>query len=232
MNCDLVFDVLTRGPFPTGHSSDAAVERHLAACHECRHLAAALEPAVHLFHEALSASEGPELPGYRGVHCESNVAVLSPALRAALDDESLPSRAVGIMSRSEPPSTADVWPLAAMLALGPALAVAILMALWIAPHVWPPAPFGGASLAEERGKARFQPTAAGRELLISLSLPAGCFNAGPVVAMNDAAIGASAAHFSLRQDCCLKCHGESNPARPSLDATAMLDRSCRACHSY
>jgi hypothetical protein len=28
MNCDQVFDVLTRGPFPTGEPSDEPVEHH------------------------------------------------------------------------------------------------------------------------------------------------------------------------------------------------------------
>jgi hypothetical protein len=231
MNCDLVFDVLTRGPFPTGHASDAAMERHLAACHECRQLAAALEPAVYLFHEALSAGEESELPGYRGVHSESHVAVLSPALRAALEDESLPYTIAGLQPRSQSRSPFDGWRLAAVLSLGPVLAIAILATLWVAPQHWP-APFGGSPLAGETGKARFQPSEAGRELLKSLSLPAGCFDAAPVLAMNNAAVGPSTAHLSLRHDCCLKCHGDSSPARPSLDATAMLDRSCRACHEY
>ena len=66
MNCDQVFEVLTRGPFPTGGTSDAPVERHLRACHDCRNLAEALRPAVNLFHETLAQEESAELPGYNG----------------------------------------------------------------------------------------------------------------------------------------------------------------------
>lgn len=66
MNCDDVFDVLTRGPFPTGAASDAGVERHLAACSDCRQLAEALRPAIALFEEALGAEQARDLPGYWG----------------------------------------------------------------------------------------------------------------------------------------------------------------------
>jgi hypothetical protein len=66
VNCDQVFDVLTRGPFPTGDASDEAVEQHLRACHDCRRLAEALRPAVALMHEAVSSDQALSLPEYQG----------------------------------------------------------------------------------------------------------------------------------------------------------------------
>ncbi len=69
MNCDQVFDVLTRGPFPSGAQDDDHVEAHLACCTECRRLAVALRPAVELFQEAMNADDGLGLPGYRGAAC-------------------------------------------------------------------------------------------------------------------------------------------------------------------
>ena len=57
MNCDHVFDILTRAPFPTGDDTDPDVEHHLRACHGCRQLAEALRPAVDLFHESISPDE-------------------------------------------------------------------------------------------------------------------------------------------------------------------------------
>ena len=66
VNCDQVFDVLTRGPFPTGEASDEAVEQHLRACHDCRRLAEALRPAVALMHEAVSGDQALSLPEYQG----------------------------------------------------------------------------------------------------------------------------------------------------------------------
>lgn len=67
MNCDGVFKVLTRGPFPTGSSTlDVAVEHHLACCASCRRLATALQPAIEVFEEAVSPDESRSLPSYSG----------------------------------------------------------------------------------------------------------------------------------------------------------------------
>jgi hypothetical protein len=67
MECDRVFVVLTSGPFPAGRQSDAAVNRHLMACAECRRFAEALRPHDKETHEALPGSERESLPSYRGV---------------------------------------------------------------------------------------------------------------------------------------------------------------------
>lgn len=66
MNCDRVFDILTRGPFPSGAPSDERVERHLSNCPACRRLASALQPAIELFEEAITPDEGRDLPAYWG----------------------------------------------------------------------------------------------------------------------------------------------------------------------
>jgi len=73
ISCDEVFEVLTRGPFPTGASSDVIVEAHLARCAECRRLAEALQPAVELFREGVAPEEGRNLPSYEGAFYESAV---------------------------------------------------------------------------------------------------------------------------------------------------------------
>jgi len=66
ISCDEVFDVLTRGPFPTGQAQDEYVDAHLAVCHECRQLAEALRPAVDLFQESMLENEKQPLPVYLG----------------------------------------------------------------------------------------------------------------------------------------------------------------------
>jgi len=66
MNCDRVFDILTRGPFPSGAPSDERVEMHLTNCPACRRLASALQPAIELFEEAITPDEGRDLPAYWG----------------------------------------------------------------------------------------------------------------------------------------------------------------------
>ncbi len=65
VDCDVVFDRLTRAPFPGGEAEDAAVEAHLCVCHECRVLAEALRPAVDLLHESYPQAKTESLPEYR-----------------------------------------------------------------------------------------------------------------------------------------------------------------------
>ena len=66
MDCDQVFMILTRGPFPTGNPWDEEVESHLEVCADCWQLAEALRPAVEVFQEAVPPAEGRDLPGYWG----------------------------------------------------------------------------------------------------------------------------------------------------------------------
>lgn len=66
IHCDEVFDILTRGPFPTGAPSDGIVEAHLNHCDACRQLAEALRPAIELLQEAISPEESDNLPRYGG----------------------------------------------------------------------------------------------------------------------------------------------------------------------
>lgn len=66
MDCDQVFVILTRGPFPTGEIWDEEVEAHLETCADCWRLAEALRPALEVFQEAVPPAESRDLPGYWG----------------------------------------------------------------------------------------------------------------------------------------------------------------------
>jgi hypothetical protein len=66
MDCDRVFMILTRGPFPTGEPWDEEVETHLETCADCWRLAEALRPSNDVFQESVPAIEGRDLPGYWG----------------------------------------------------------------------------------------------------------------------------------------------------------------------
>src|SRR3972149_2322281 len=66
MDCDQVFMILTRGPFPTGELWDEEVEAHLESCADCWRLADALRPAAEVFQESVSLAESHDLPGYCG----------------------------------------------------------------------------------------------------------------------------------------------------------------------
>lgn len=128
-SCDQVFDRLTRGPFPSrafplvdqpaelawdpgrGNGSlspsddrvDAAVEAHLAVCHECRTLAEALRPAVTL----LSAAQ--DLPVYQGhLPTVAHYGTVEKSLYQASADERLADR------RTE----RFTWPMAAIVLAG------------------------------------------------------------------------------------------------------------------
>jgi hypothetical protein len=66
MDCEQVFMILTRGPFPTGELWDEDVEAHLETCADCWRLAEALRPALEVFQEAVPPAESRDLPGYWG----------------------------------------------------------------------------------------------------------------------------------------------------------------------
>lgn len=79
--CDDVFDVLTRGPFPTGqHEVDWPLERHLTVCHSCRELAEALRPATEMLADSQTASP-PQQPDWPVYLAE----IASPAQRSGGD---------------------------------------------------------------------------------------------------------------------------------------------------
>jgi hypothetical protein len=83
MDCDQVFAILTRGPFPTGASSDELVEEHLESCGDCWRFAQALRPTEEVFQEAVTDEEGRDLPGYWGDARSARVVVAQLASQAA-----------------------------------------------------------------------------------------------------------------------------------------------------
>ncbi|HEY2761322.1 MAG TPA: hypothetical protein VGI75_11275 [Pirellulales bacterium] len=121
MNCDNVFAILTRGPFPTGGSRiDAAVESHLRACADCQRLAEALRPNSGLIQESIGIDESRVLPGYWGGSLP-----LSGDLAVSLDERGIQAgryprirRMPVRLVRSE---SLKFWQFAAAVALGIAL---------------------------------------------------------------------------------------------------------------
>src|ERR1700674_1533680 len=117
MNCDQVFDILTRGPFPTGTPCDTGVEAHLSACSECRRLAEALRPALELFQEAVGPEESRDLPGYWGAAATDPK---QPVVSCAKDTQprlAVPRKwAKARLGRNW--SALAAWRFAALLALG------------------------------------------------------------------------------------------------------------------
>jgi hypothetical protein len=124
MNCEEVFVILTRGPFPSGARSDAAVEAHLQICPDCQRLAAALRPNDRGLQETIESEDTRALPGYWG-----NLLGSSSDLAISLTDTVGFPRAqrLGVSSRQQLSrgKNLNIGQFAAAVALGIVLAAAL-----------------------------------------------------------------------------------------------------------
>jgi len=218
MNCDCVFDILTRGPFPSGdHNDDQAVESHLSVCHECRQLAEALRPAVDLFHESVAAEEGRDLPGYHGVLCSQPARKISRSIQSAITKPKPAGKHYYASWISNRLAQFGVHRYLAAVVLG----IATGTLFWSLagdgyngsfnsklPHL--PA-------HSQLASALYQPGMQGQQDLAAMSLPQDCLRLN----QRDTFL------------CCTQCHSVANVNRPKLSANSItkVDLSCRACHT-
>ncbi len=219
MNCDQVFDILTRGPFPTGDACDEHVEAHLAECPDCQRLADALRPAIELFQEAVDPEESLSLPGYFGdAIAERHVPVLSFAAHYEPPaPRSLPVRLPPVHAR------VAAWRTAAMIAIG--VTAGLLLSTGAADR----ANVSGAALAPA-GSAR--DAAIGQADWMELAaLPAACYRHNPEDAprdrLHDPQLLASA--NLARLSCCTDCHNAASDSVP-ISATVRVVKHCQNCH--
>lgn len=228
VNCDQVFDVLTRGPFPTGDESDESVEQHLRACHECRQLAEALQPAVELLHESLAREEASDLPEYQGV--------LAAIERSVATAEAERPRRLAVQRLARP---RDEKRAAFTLASLTQLAVVALLLLAVGSLTWnslgtpESRPRDFLSVLSPNGPVtRGRLDDRGLMTLASLNLPARCF---PQDALIDAAAGNNAkATLAVNQAalrCCTECHRAGQASYASSRLVVAMHKSCVACHS-
>jgi hypothetical protein len=241
MNCDLVFEILTRGPFPSGDPTDASVELHLSRCHDCRRLAEALRPAVELFHETLSAEEeAGSLPGYYGALTEAEepnsirvVAATPRRNRPALRESPAPRRA----------RRRFAWEHAGQVVGAMLLGAAMCLALAVAAVQMPPlgGPFGKPSFAGARPPVLTAPSPRDpmRVTLASLRLPLSCTTAMEEATLATASDLPEGPVFLAPQQpasnllCCTQCHAAGQARRPEVSAVAVLQReACTACHPW
>jgi len=236
MNCDQVFDVLTRGPFPSGSPDDAPAERHLAGCASCRRLADALRPAVELLHESLAMERTVDLPGYWGELFEADrepaqVATISPATRASAPPNETSSRT---NSRSRPLRRwASRWQVVAAVFAGALIAAVLLRGQHdpnAASGLGARADSGRLELAQLMERVR--PCQSGGALLAALGEEP--VNVPPTASRPDSAPSsptlAASSHAATRQDCCLQCHAPAKPLHLNADSLSRLQESCLACH--
>jgi hypothetical protein len=230
MNCDQVFDVLTRGPFPTGTPCDTQVEAHLRGCADCRRLAEALRPALELFQEAINPEESRDLPGY---WCAVATDRAQPVVTSA--KELRPRRKVARRTWSQTPvvkhfSPLAVWRLAAALLLG--VTVGVVMSQRGTLDLTAPLPPGVAGRSplippDDDGRSQSDSS-----LLQELAaLPAACFRHNPGVAprytVTTPQVLAQANLTNLI--CCTECHNAASEV-VLTSATLTVSQACRLCH--
>jgi hypothetical protein len=226
MNCDQVFDILTRGPFPTGSACDEHVEAHLNECAECHRLAEALRPALELFQEAVDPEESRDLPGY---FCATGGERQSPVLSYAAEYEKRPiRRSLPVhlpQVRSRVPVAA--WRAAAMIAIG--VTVGLLLSGGAAERLGLPELTTGVVLPPPPVNERAAMSQS--DWMQLASLPGACYGRQPEHApryrLQDDQLLASAKLENL--NCCSGCHNAASDAVPS-SATFMVAQSCRHCH--
>jgi hypothetical protein len=220
LSCDQVFDVLTRGPFPSGDASDEGVEHHLRACHECRQLAEALRPAVTLLHESIGRDRS-DLPEYQGSLPQRERVGLRQIGRAA------PAPRAPRSGRPFDRAVSAVRLVAASL-LGVALAF-LIYGFALSPEQ----PRVGLDGILSDSKGAHLPDAAGLLTLASLKLPARCV---PASYQNLSAEEAAALAEAMSQDaidalrCCTECHAARKPPLSRTRLVAVAAQSCSACH--
>ncbi len=227
MNCDQVFDILTRGPFPTGTSCDIPVETHLSQCPECHRLAEALRPAVELFQEAVDPEESRDLPGY---WCAVATDRQLPALSYASEIE---RRAMVPQVAAREPAAGHLsalmaWRMAAMLALGVTVGLLFSNRVWDGIG-WPPrAAAPAASIPADDGIGKLTKA----DLAELAVLPAACNrhqpDRGPRYSIRHDQLLASAGLEQL--SCCSGCHNAASDVAPSA-ATGKVAQSCQLCHA-
>jgi hypothetical protein len=92
MNCDDVFAILTRGPFPSGDRHDRLVEVHLQLCLDCQRLAEALRPNDENRPEAVAPEDTVSLPGYWGGPLDAEIHPILSLAKTAGKSQLQPKR--------------------------------------------------------------------------------------------------------------------------------------------
>lgn len=229
MNCDQVFDILTRGPFPTGTACDSHVEAHLRNCSECNRLAEALRPALELFQEAVDPEESRDLPGY---WCAVATDRTQPAVVQA---KQVPQPVVTNRWAKAPVvkhfSGVAVWRLAAALVLGITVG-AVLSVRGTLDAFSPLPPRVAEAIAQSSSNDHhgypFLTVSDRKQLAV---LPAACFRhhpgSAPRYSVTTPQVLGQADLANL--NCCTECHNATSDV-VSTSATLTVTQSCQICH--
>lgn len=234
VDCDDVFDVLTRGPFPAGLESDAVVERHLAHCHECQQLAEALRPAVELFQEAITPEESFGLPSYSG---RSNTA--ESRLLAALRQDLATQSRLSTVSRRIPKSVTKLTVLGGWQTGAARFAAAMVLGLAIGGGVQalrlyqrlPEAPVAAALKERPAADSWNYTRALTREMftrLANVGWKDSCGKEPQSIPPYEGEDPQLASVVVARAQCCTTCHTAGSPSSHAPPETISL--ACITCH--
>jgi hypothetical protein len=236
MNCDQVFDVLTRGPFPTGTACDEPLEAHLNECPACRRLAEALRPALELFQEAVDPEESRDLPGYWSAAATEGQAVVSYASEVESCRAAQRGAAGAPANRTGNWSALAAWRMAAMLAIGVTLGLLLSARSALDGFGW--SPFGASARPAPLAPPADEPKGSLADRLQLASLPAACLRSKPDSSPRDLARSGPGRRDQLplatqlaQLDCCSGCHNAESKAAVPATATMKVAQSCQLCHN-
>jgi hypothetical protein len=203
LSCDDVFEGLTSGC--DAAREDEALREHLECCADCRKLAEATGPAIHLFADAMLAKSLDR----------RDADLIAGEVFARLEDE---RKAVLVEShkRSFLSLTAHAWS---------QLGAAAAMLLAMGGLFWAASPGGQAPRHELAMLPAFTstltratpPTEHGLLHLASLQLPEACLSS------------TAATQRTAKFQCCTRCHHEGETL-PAVRLVAFSQQSCVACH--
>ncbi len=238
MDCDQVFDILTRGPFPTGTPCDEPVERHLGICAECQRLAEALRPAIELFQEAIDPEESRDLPGYWSATATERLTPMSFSRQEFQPDALLLTRQYANQELTS--AAVTTWRMVALVAVGITIGCLLTIRDWgnwqglsssVAgrqPQNW--STLAASPVADAVGRLREA------DRLGLVALPAACFQQHAGELSEEHLEGHLRADLLLadasqsRLSCCSGCH-HAGAAGISRHATVRVAQSCQYCHA-
>lgn len=249
IHCDEVFDILTRGPFPTGAASDGIVESHLAHCETCRRLAEALRPAIEMFQEAVAPEESRNLPSYWGEASpypapwrEEASAARGTELHSASGRDLADAPIAGEPSEFKR-HAGNLLRFSAAVCLGVLVAAGILrMGSWTAPYPLQPAEAGGplapfANVRDGSAEPRSAALAVATEALpgtlkwlANLPMNPACFDPPFTPSEAPPASGGHGASDMADQKCCTCCHSFASRRSLTRASTMQVAKACGVCH--
>lgn len=231
MNCDRVFAILTRGPFPSGEATDAAVELHLSHCSECRHFADALRPDGSTDSESLIPEESRGLPYYWGVAALATGETSGPLTATEGRRRTRRRRKPSFFERHEPLAQLSGWQLAFAVLMGALLGTLLRLIGYADGGITGDANMV-AAVPPADIESRTQMSKADRQLADKLGATPACrerrlpgFESDEDG--NPARPLAGSGNTNL---CCTECHNSTSPRFALQTTTAKIIRSCQICH--